>query len=272
MLHSSSCELAASQRQWGDRGNSIFTNEAREHQFGILVSTFHACRKDHVIGFKSLLCPDQVAVRVADRTRDSLTPATYQDVLDAPPHKVAELIDGVLYTFPRPASPQGLASAALGGELFAPFHSGRGGPGGWWILDEPELHLGEDVLVPDLAGWRRSRVPKFPDIAYWTIRPDWLCEVLSPSTRRIDLGPKRDTYAREGIPHMWLIDPRARSLEAFELREGKWERLARLTGDESVSLPPIEAVSFPLGELWMDPGTSQWASRGAGVHDSLDAV
>ena len=209
---------------------------------------------------------------MADRTRDSSAPATYQDVLDAPPHKVAELIDGVLYTFPRPASPHGLASAVLGGELVAPFHRGRGGPGGWWVLDEPELHLGEDVLVPDMAGWRRTRVPKFPDAAYWTIRPDWLCEVLSPSTRATDLGPKRDIYAREGVPHMWLIDPRERSLEAFELREGDWVRLTRLMGDQPVSLPPFEAVSFPLGELWMDPGAPQGTRRSVGVHDSLDAV
>ena len=209
---------------------------------------------------------------MADRTRDSSAPATYQDMLDAPPHRVAGLIDGVLHTFPRPASPQGLASSVLGTELMAPFHKGRGGPGGWWILDEPELHLGEDVLVPDLAGWRRTRVPEFPDIPYWTIRPDWLCEVLSPITRATDLGPKRDIYAREGVPHIWLIDPRARSLEAFELREGDWVRLARLAGDQPVSLPPFEAVSFQLGEFWMDPGAPQGTGLGIEAPDSLDAV
>ncbi len=205
-------------------------------------------------------------------TSDSLAPATYQDVLDAPPHRVAELIDGALYTFPRPASPHGLASSNLGVELGVPFHKGRGGPGGWWILDEPELHLGEDVLVPDLAGWRRTRVPEFPDTAYWTIRPDWLCEVLSPSTRATDLGPKRDIYARECVPHMWLIDPRPRSLEAFELRQGDWVCLARLMGDQPVSLRPFEAVSFPLGELWMNSEAPPRTSRGVQVHDSLDAV
>ena len=155
--------------------------------------------------------------------------ATYQDVLDAPPHKVAEVIDGVLYTMPRPAVPHSIAGSALGWLIGGPFGHSRGRPGGWWIVDEPELHLGEDIVVPDIAGWRRERVPNYPNAAYWEVSPDWLCEVLSPSTRKIDLGPKSAIYARERVKHMWMVDPDARCLETFELRGSRWRRLAKLT-------------------------------------------
>lgn len=197
--------------------------------------------------------------------------ATYEDVLKAPAHMVAEVIDGVLYTFPRPAIAHTRAGSALGMWLGPPFDHGQGGPGGWWILDEPELHLGEQILVPDVAGWRRERVPELPDAAYWTLAPDWLCEVLSPSTRATDLGAKSRIYAREGIPHMWMIDPQEHSLEAFELYEGSWRSLARLIGNESVSLPPFEAVSFPLGDLWIDskPRTHR---RHPQIHDRESVI
>lgn len=181
--------------------------------------------------------------------------ATYQDVLDAPPHKVAEVIDGVLYTMPRPAVPHSIARSTLGWLIGGAFGHSRGGPGGWWIVNEPELHLGEDIVVPDIAGWRREHVPSYPKGAYWDIAPNWLCEVLSPSTRRIDLGPKRAIYAREQVEHMWLVDPAARSLETFELRGGHWRLLATLTENQQVSQPPFKAVSFRLGDLWGDDST-----------------
>ncbi len=178
--------------------------------------------------------------------------ATYQDVLDAPPHKVAEVIAGTLHTHPRPATRHAWASSRLGGRLDGPFNPGAGGPGGWWIIDEPELHLGDDIVVPDLAGWRRETLPEFPDAAYFTVAPDWVCEVLSPSTRRLDQVEKRDLYAREGVHHLWFVDPDARTLEAFELREGHWLLLATLIDDAPVSLPPFDAIAFPLGALWPD--------------------
>ncbi len=176
--------------------------------------------------------------------------ATYQDVLDAPPHKVAEVIAGTLHTHPRPAMRHAWASSRLGGRLDGPFNPGAGGPGGWWIIDEPELHLAADIVVPDLAGWRRETMPEYPDAAYCTIAPDWVCEVLSPSTRQLDQGGKRDLYAREGVRHLWFVDPDARTLEAFELREGHWLLLATLIDDVPVSLPPFDAITFPLDALW----------------------
>ncbi len=176
--------------------------------------------------------------------------ATYQDVLDAPPHRVAEIVDGVLYTSPRPAMPHALATSSLGNDLSNPFQFGRGGPGGWWIIFEPELHFGEDILAPDLAGWRRERMADFPDGAYSTLASDWVCEVLSPSTRRLDLLGKRPIYAREGVAHMWVVDPKDRTLEAFELRDEQWVLIATAKDDDPVQIRPFEAVTFNLGDLW----------------------
>ena len=171
--------------------------------------------------------------------------ATYQDVLDAPPHKVAEVIAGTLHTHPRPAARHAWASSGIGAKVNPPFNYGDGGPGGWWIVFEPELHLGEDIVVPDLAGWRRETMPEYPDAAYFTIAPDWIGEVLSPSTRRPDKGEKRDLYAREGVRHLWFVDPDARTLEAFELQKGRWLLLTTLAGDAPVSLPPFDAIHLP---------------------------
>jgi Uma2 family endonuclease len=182
-------------------------------------------------------------------------PASYQDVLDAPAHMVAELVRGALHLHPRPAPPHVVAGSSLGVKLGSPFHHGEGGPGGWWILDEPELHLGPDVLVPDLAGWRRERMPTLPETAWFELAPDWVCEVLSPGTRRLDLTDKREIYAASGVGHLWLVDPLARTLEAFALREGAWTLAGALGGDAEVRLPPFAAVGFALAALWPDqPG------------------
>ena len=176
--------------------------------------------------------------------------ATYQDVLDAPPHRVAEIVDGVLHTSPRPAAPHALATSRLGAEISPPFDRGRGGPGGWWIIDEPELHLGEDILVPDLAGWRRKRMPDYPQAAYFTLPPDWVCGVLSPATRKLDLHGKRPVYARAGVRHLWLIDPIDRTMEAFELQRRQWLLIATARDDDPVAIRPFDAVTFSLGDLW----------------------
>ena len=192
------------------------------------------------------------AMSTASRKPES-TPfprATYQDVLDAPPHRVAEIVDGTLHTHPRPAMPHALAKSALGNDLGNPFHFGRGGPGGWWIINEPELHFGEDILAPDLAGWRRERMPDYPDAAYVTLPPDWVCEVLSDSTRKVDLHGKRPIYAHEGVAHLWLVEPTDRTLEAFVLRDGQWVLVGSAKDDDSVSIRPFDAITFSLGDLW----------------------
>lgn len=193
------------------------------------------------------------ASQAARKARPVKKPATYQDVLDAPPNMVAEVLGGALYTFPRPASPHGRAASSLGVRLGGPFDYDRGGPGGWWILDEPELHLGDDIVVPDLAGWRRERMPAIPDVAYFSQSPDWVCEVLSPSTRALDEGAKKTIYAREGVTHIWHVDPLARWLAAYALREGRYALIRKLTGDVPVSLPPFDAIEFSLGDLWLSP-------------------
>ena len=184
------------------------------------------------------------------RRKRPVRKATYRDVLDAPAHMVAEIVRGALHLQPRPAIRHAVAGSSLGIEIGAPFQKGRGGPGGWWILDEPELHFGEDILVPDLAGWRRERMPEYPDTPWFTLAPDWVCEILSPSTRKLDLEEKRPVYAREGVGHLWFVDPAARTLEAFALEGGAWTPAGAARENEPVRLPPFEAVTFPLGALW----------------------
>ncbi len=178
--------------------------------------------------------------------------ATYQDVLDAPAHRVAELVDGELRLSPRPALPHSVASTALGEELGPPFKRGKGGPGGWILLDEPELHLSHDILVPDMAGWRRERLSVVPAEAYLTLAPDWLCEVLSPSTARLDRAEKLPIYAREAVQHVWLVDPSARLLEVFRLEGERWSLLATYGDDAKVRAEPFEAFELELAVLWAD--------------------
>jgi len=183
-------------------------------------------------------------------------PATYDDVLNAPPHMVAEIIDDELILSPRPAGPHSVAESILIGELGPPFHRGRGGPGGWIILAEPELHLGKSVLVPDLAGWRRetmSAVHSKP--AYFSIRPDWVCEVLSPSTERIDRGAKVRLYAAAGVGQAWLINPLQHTLEVLRLSmetPGQWTSLAVFKDEDRVRAEPFDAIELELAALWQD--------------------
>ena len=176
--------------------------------------------------------------------------ATYQGVIDAPAHRVAEIVDGRLYVSPRPPPLAALAKSHLSFALGPPFVRGRNGPGGWWIVHEPELHFGEDVVVPDVTGWRRERMPELPTTDYVTLAPDWACEVLSAETRELDLEAKQPVYAREGVAHLWLVDPTDRTLEAFELRDGEWVLIACAKDDEAVSIRPFDAITFSLGDLW----------------------
>jgi Uma2 family endonuclease len=178
--------------------------------------------------------------------------ATYQDVIDSPENMVAEIIDGELYLTNRPAMPATAVNSSLYGELYSPFGRGRGGPGGWIILFEPELHLGEDILVPDIAGWRHERMSHVPDAAFVTVPPDWICEVLSPSTEKIDRARKMRIYAASGVKHAWLVHPRRKTLEAFRLHEGKWLSIAVHSDAERVRVEPFDAIELDLSLLWAD--------------------
>ena len=179
-------------------------------------------------------------------------PATYQDIIDLPENLVGEIIDGEIYAQPRPAPRHARASSLLGGKLTGPYDEGLGGPGGWWILDEPELHLGPHVLVPDLAGWRRERMPKLPDSAWFELSPDWVCEVLSPGTAAKDRAKKMPRYAEEGVGHAWLIDPNARMLEVYRNVEGRWLLLQVFEEADEITAPPFDALAFNLSNLWAD--------------------
>jgi Uma2 family endonuclease len=179
--------------------------------------------------------------------------ATYEDLLAAPENVIAEILDGELVTQPRPAAPHARATSRLGGALDGPFDRGKGGPGGWVILDEPELHLGGDVIVPDLAGWRRERMPQLPmDAAFFELAPDWICEVLSPRTAVRDRTQKLAIYARERVTHVWIVDPRLRTLEVLRLEGDVYEHVDAWRDDAVVRAPPFEAIELELGALWAD--------------------
>lgn len=175
-----------------------------------------------------------------------------------PDSMIAEILDGELHSMPRPARAHANTASLLGGELHAPFRRGAGGPGGWVILDEPEIHLGPrpDIVVPDLAGWRRERMPSVRGgedaPPYYELAPDWVCEVLSPGSEAVDRGKKMRIYRREGVRHAWLIDPIERTLEVYRLEEQRWILLDTFTGDSHVRAEPFDAVELSLASLWED--------------------
>jgi Uma2 family endonuclease len=184
--------------------------------------------------------------------------ATYADLEAVPAHLVAELIRGTLHVMPRPAPRHANAEGGLVDELRGPFQRGRGGPGGWWILPEPELRFpdpeapGEvEALVPDLAGWRRERMPELPEEAALPIAPDWVCEILSKSTEAIDREEKMPIYAREGVAHAWLLDPAERVLEVYALgRRRTWRKPQVFTGSGKVRAVPFDAIEVDLSSVW----------------------
>ena len=176
--------------------------------------------------------------------------ATYADLAALPPNIVGEIIDGELIASPRPSASHAVVASRLGMDLGGPFDRGRGGPGGWVILDEPELHIVDQVLVPDLAAWRRERMPQVPDVAYFDLPPDWLCEVLSPSTATVDRARKMWHYAAARVRHVWLLDPAATTLEIYRLDGEGWRLVQTHAGDVTIRPEPFESVDLDLSSLW----------------------
>ena len=173
--------------------------------------------------------------------------------MQVPDTKVAEIIDGELIVSPRPASPHALAAAEIAFQLGPRFHGHEAlsGPGGWWILPEPELHLTDDVLVPDLAAWRCARMPTIPNHPAFTLAPDWVCEIMSPSSVRRDRIARMRCYAREGIASVWLVDPIARTLESFRLDGDRWIVLSSHEDDETPRVDPFDEVEIRLARCWL---------------------
>lgn len=176
----------------------------------------------------------------------------YEQLEALPEGLTGELINGQIHTQPRPAGPHANAASVLEMDIGSAYHRGRGGPGGWWIIMEPEIHFLRDVevMVPDLAGWRRNRMPSIPRDQRFEVVPDWVCEVLSFSTESKDRKHKMPLYGSYGVAYAWLVDPLARTLEAYENRNGKWIALGAFKDTETVCVPPFEALTIPLADLW----------------------
>lgn len=176
--------------------------------------------------------------------------ATAADLSRVPEGQIGEIIAGELVTQPRPGAAHARTASRLGMDVGGPFDRGRGGPGGWLILDEPELHLGPDVLVPDLAGWRRERMPELPNAAAFTLAPDWVCEVLSPATRRRDRLVKMRIYSRELVSYVWLVDPDEQLLEVYRREGSSWLRVQSGGGEEALRAEPFDAIELELAAFW----------------------
>jgi Uma2 family endonuclease len=179
-------------------------------------------------------------------------PDLYEQLCALPPGQTGEIIGGRLHVQPRPAGPHALASSILTMDIGNPFQRGRGGPGGWWIIDEPDIHFTRDkeVCVPDIAGWRKERLPKIPQGHRFEVVPDWVCEVLSPSTAKVDRVEKMPLYARHGVAYLWLVDPIERILEAYALRDGLWTVVGAFQENDTVQVAPFAELALNLGDLW----------------------
>ncbi len=200
----------------------------------------------------------QTEMTVENQSADNQT-VRYEALEDVPDYLVAEMINGEIITHPRPVFSHSKAALQLATTLTMPFDRGIGGPGGWLLLTEPELNFKEQILVPDLAGWRTERAPKISGTARSSIAPDWICEVLSPSTIRYDVGAKKDIYAQFGVSYLWFVDPVMKTLQTLELDKGAEEETAetkgwKMTGyyaqDDSIHAKPFDDIILDLKWLW----------------------
>lgn len=178
--------------------------------------------------------------------------ATYVDLYSIPENMVGEIIDGELIVSPRPSVRHSHAASSLGGEIVPPYKFGRGGPGGWIILDEPEISLGENIIVPDLAGWKRERFPIEEDHNWISVCPDWVCEVVSPGSVRIDRVKKMGIYAQHRVPYFWIIDPANNTLEVLKNEAGQWLIIGTYAEDDKVRAEPFQEIEIDLSFLWLE--------------------
>lgn len=195
----------------------------------------------------------------------AMAPATRAELEALPEHLVGEIIEGVLYTSPRPRAVHSNIESLLVGDLNGPFQRGHGGPGGWWILVEPGVELpGAAEIVPDLAGWQRRRLPELPTEAPIRVVPDWVCEILSPSTRRHDQVVKRPFYARSGVSFLWEIDTETRTLTTAKLVDGHWLELGVYTEADTIRAEPFADVALSMQDWWpARAATAPAASEGS---------
>lgn len=176
----------------------------------------------------------------------------YEQLNALPENLVGEIIYGQLHTQPRPAGPHAVAQSILEMDIGSAYQRGRGGPGDWWIIDEPELHFVRDseVLVPDIAGWRRETMPVIPRDHRFEVVPDWICEVLSPSTASKDREIKMPVYAHYGVHYAWLVEPNKKTLEAFRLTDSQWINIGEFRDNDSVNIEPFLDITIYLADLW----------------------
>jgi Uma2 family endonuclease len=178
--------------------------------------------------------------------------AVYEDLFTIPENTTGEIIDGELFVTPRPSRRHAYSASTLDKKVGPPYQFGEGGPGGWIILVEPEIGFGENILVPDLGGWKRERFPAHEEHNWISAPPDWVCEILSPSTARKDKTGKMPLYAAHGVSHLWLLEPVAKSLDVFRLESGRWSLLASFAEDDPVRAEPFREIEFELGSLWLE--------------------
>jgi Uma2 family endonuclease len=192
---------------------------------------------------------------MAAPVRSPRSEAELRAELDAlPEHLKGEIVEGELFVQPRPRFRHARASAFLSHFVGGAYDFDEDGPGGWWIVGEPGIELPDaPEIAPDIAGWRRERMPKPPPPSEpIRLAPDWVCEVLSPSNRRWDVLKKFPFYARVSVPWLWVVDPSARTLEIRALRDGQWTQVSAHGDEDRVRLPPFEGVEIPLARMWIE--------------------
>lgn len=178
--------------------------------------------------------------------------ATYDDLYTLPENMTGEIIAGELIATPRPSRKHVATTTLLTSRVVPPYQFGEGGgPGGWIILVEPEVKLGEDIVVPDLGGWKRERFPISEETNWISVAPNWVCEVLSPNTMRHDKVRKMPLYAQHAVEHIWLIDPVAMTMDAFRLEGGRWLLLCSYAEDDVATVEPFQEVNINLKDLWL---------------------